>query len=411
MIEIPESIKNLYEMVSAICGNLRPFDYQSHCGRCCTYCHNMESFFILAELETPGYGRTFRSIPLDPVTFERLLSQALRSSIDSQRRSDTALSFTYQFDTKALMDWETIRRLPEDNPLVCQARRYPHLVQPVMRDTGRAVLVWLTLPLHGTPHDLLTWPLAHARWQSVATRWIHERIPDIRLYRLELTEDFDPLDLDIDSLPVAKGECRIPLCEGATLVSVANLPSMTRLELLLDPCRQTEIGPLNTWYISDADMVLRIGNRTTWMTPRWFYFGKYSVSLMHHCVADQLAIASTILGHTSLSLQEIAQLASTLWAYAGLRLGALMTRSVAATTSPILTTYLLETAQNPSMLTEMLKSACRLRNHDLQYDHGYRYRRWKVSQRKLVSVINLLRTQLDQPKLSESQEVNHAGAK
>jgi hypothetical protein len=230
---------------------------------------------------------------------------------------------------------------------------------------------------------------------------------------LELAEDFDPLDLDLESLPAAKGKCHIPLCRGATLVSVANLPSMTRLELLLDPCRQTEIGPLNTWYSSDAHMVLRIGNRYTWMMPRWFYFGKYSVSLMHHCVADQLAIASTVVGQTSLSVQEVAQLASTLWAHAGLRLGPLMVKSIVTTTSPILTTYLLETAENQAMLTEMIRSACRLRDHDLRYNNGYQYQRWKVPQRKLVSVIDLLRTQIGQPKLCESLslEANHAGAK
>jgi hypothetical protein len=146
------------------------------------------------------------------------------------------------------------------------------------------------------------------------------------------------------------------------------------------------------------------------MTPNWFYFGKYSVPLMHHCVADQLAIASTIMGYTSLSLQEVAQLTGTLWAHSGLHLGPLMVRSVAATTSPILTTYLLETAEDPAMLTEMLKSACRLDDRDLRYSDGYRYRRWKVPQRKLVSVIDLIRTQLGRPKLSESTEVYHAGA-
>jgi len=411
MVKIPECTKNLYEMVSAICGDIHPFDYRSRCDRYCVYCHNMEGFFILAELETPGYGRTFRSIALDPVAFERLLSQALRDSLDSQRRSDTALSFTYRFDTNVLMDWETVRRLPEDDQAVRRAKRYPHLVQPVMHDTGQAVLVWLTLPLRGIPHDLLTWPLAHTRWQSVATRWIHERLPNIRLYQLELTEDFDPLGLEIESLPAVEGKCHIPLCRGATLVSVANLPSMTRLELLLDPCRQTEIGPLNTWYSSGTGMVLRIGNRTTWMMPKWSYFGKYSVPLLHHCVADQLAIASTIVGYTSLSLQEVAQLASTLWAHAGLRLGPLMVKSIVTTTSPILTTYLLETAENPAMLTGMLRSACRLRDRDLRYDHAYLYRRWKVSQRQLVSVVDLLRTQLGQPKLAESLEAYHAGTK
>jgi hypothetical protein len=309
------------------------------------------------------------------------------------------------------MDWETVRRLPQDDPAVSYARRYPHRVQPAMDDTGQAVLVWLTLSLHGVPHDILTWPLMHTHWQSVATRWIHERLPDISLYRLELDEDFDPLTLDLESLPSAEGECHIPLCRSAALVSVANLPSMTRLELLLDPCRQTEIGPLNTWYTGDMPLVLRIGNRYTWMAPGWFYFGKYSVPLMHHSVADQLAIASTVVGYTSLSVQEVAQLASTLWAHAGLRLGPLMVKSVAEATSPILTAYLLETAENPAMLAEMLKSACRLGDHDLRYNDGYRYRRWKVPQHKLVSVIDLLRTQLGRPKLSESPEVYHAGAK
>ena len=364
-----ERLPNFYRMIA----NLTGLDYYSkesargrrrnlYRGRYCPHCEGTESFFHI--VETYENGRLFRSSVLHPLDFLKTAGTIVLGRPTAQTLMEmTALDACYDcgYPDCVTCDLDS-GSLPENFQMV-QSTCWLYLEQP---DT----------------HSFLCVPEPSSDWKDIARRWIHERIPQITLYRLDTQAETVPNDDHVlETFPIA-----------ATL----ELPSMTRMELLMDPNRVTGDTRLSEWYETDHRLVLRIGDRLVLMRRRERE-NRQRLNRLHLLVADQLAVASTMCGYTGLTVAELGVLASSLWACSGLLLAPRISASVLANTSAILVSYLLFTEENQELLVRMINTALGGKSPITYEDfirHGITIKNWSVRQEKLIEIINLIRSQV-----------------
>ena len=248
-------------------------------------------------------------------------------------------------------------------------------------------LVWLYLR-DWDSHTAVVLPESGRGWLEIAGDWLLESLPEVALYVLK------PKDYRYSIADLANGDD-----SGFEVVRSATLGAMTRLELLMNPSISLEGLPLSDWFQStfgipqyqDRYILVQIGNRSSVLQPlrtgRWRPIQK-RILKTELLVADHLAVLSTLLGHTKLSVTDIAVLMSTLWARACVLAPKISSRIIGSTSS-LLLTYLLHVEDLGALVPVLNRIGGNIEAGDV-----CKFSCWSVDQDRFIRTLNLVRSQL-----------------
>lgn len=262
-----------------------------------------------------------------------------------------------------------------------------YLAGDLLIDLRHHSLVWLYLR-DWDSHTAVVLPESGRGWLKIAGDWLLESLPEIALYVLK------PKDYPYSIADLANGDD-----SGFEVVHSATLGAMTRLELLMNPSISLEGLPLSDWFQStfgipqyqDRYILVQIGNRSSVLQPlrtgRWRPIQK-RILKTELLVADHLAVLSTLLGYTKLSVTDIAVLMSTLWARACVLAPKISSRIIGSTSS-LLLTYLLHVEDLGALVPVLNRIGGNIEAGDV-----CKFSCWSVDQDRFIRTLNLVRSQL-----------------
>jgi len=256
-------------------------------------------------------------------------------------------------------------------------------------------LVWLYLR-DWDRHAALVLPESSRGWLEIARDWLLESLPEIALYVLK-PKDYPYSIADLMNGLVGKHPDVLQDL-GFEVVRSATSGAMTRLELLMSPAMSLDGVPLSEWFRSsfgisydDRYILVRVGDRSSLLQPlrtgRWRPIQK-RILKTELLVADHLAVLSTLLGYTKLSVTDIAVLMSTLWARACVLAPKIGNRIIGSTSS-LLLTYLLHREDLGALVPVLNRMGGNIETGDV-----CRFRSWFIDQRRFIRTLNLVRSQL-----------------
>jgi hypothetical protein len=257
-------------------------------------------------------------------------------------------------------------------------------------------LVWLYLR-DWDRHTALVLPESSRGWLEIAGDWLLESLPEIALYVLR-PKGYPYSIADLMNGLVGKHPDVLQDL-GFEVVRSATLDAMTRLGLLMNPSISLEGLPLSDWFQStfgiphyqDRYILVRIGDRSSLLQPlrtgSWRHIQK-KILKTELLVADHLAVLSTLLGYTELSVTDIAVLMSTLWARACVLAPKISSRIIGSTSS-LLLTYLLHVEDLGALVPVLNRIGGNIEIGDV-----CRFRSWSIDQGRFIRTLNLLRSQL-----------------